>query len=73
MNKDIIAGKWQEVKGAIKKQWANFTDDDVGKMKGSYEELKGELQKKYGYEKEKAEKELDSFIKEHGFGEKDEE
>lgn len=39
-----------------------LTDDDVTKMKGSYEELEGALQKSYGYQKEEAKKSIDNFI-----------
>lgn len=62
MNKDIIEGHWKEVKGSIKQQWAKLTDDDIAHMKGTYEELQGSLQKRYGYEKDRAEKEINEFI-----------
>ena len=63
MNKDIIEGKWNEVKGKIKETWAKFTDDDVTAMKGNYDELHGHLQKKYGYDKDKANEEINNFVK----------
>lgn len=62
MNKDIIEGKWHEVKGKLKQQWGKITDDDVLKMKGNYEELCGVIQERYGYQKDKAEKEVKDFI-----------
>lgn len=62
MNKDIIQGKWKEVKGKIRQQWSEFTEDDIGHMRGTYEELEGALQKKYGYQKDRAEKEIETFI-----------
>lgn len=67
MNQDIISGKWHEVKGKLKQQWANFTDDDIEKMQGTHEALQGLLQKKYGYQKDAAEKEIDNFIKTNGW------
>ncbi len=60
--KDIITGKWKEVKGKLKQQWGKLTDDDISKMEGSYDELEGILQKNYGYQKEQAKKEIDSFL-----------
>ena len=27
MNKDILAGKWKEMKGRVKEQWGKITDD----------------------------------------------
>jgi uncharacterized protein YjbJ (UPF0337 family) len=63
MNEEIIKGKWHEIKGSLTKQWGKLTDDDVLRMKGSYEELSGILQQKYGYQKDQAEKEIQSFLK----------
>lgn len=62
MNKDIIQGKWNELKGAAKKEWGKLTDDDLAILKGTQEELLGLLQKKYGYAKEQAQKEVHNFI-----------
>jgi uncharacterized protein YjbJ (UPF0337 family) len=62
MNKDIIKGKWKEIKGQLKQQWGDLTDDDISKMEGNYEELEGLLQKKYGYKREEAAKEIETFV-----------
>jgi uncharacterized protein YjbJ (UPF0337 family) len=62
MNRDIIQGNWKEAKGKVKQQWGKLTDDDITQMKGSYEELAGTLQKRYGYQKEQVKKEIDQFI-----------
>ncbi len=70
MNKDIIQGKWKEIKGQVKQQWGELTEDDVSKMKGSFEELQGILQKKYGYDKERSEKEIDIFVKKNRWDDK---
>ncbi len=62
MNEDIFKGKWHEIKGKVKQQWGKLTDDDITQMKGTQEELQGILQKKYGYQKEEAEKEVQKFL-----------
>lgn len=62
MNKDIIKGRWKEVKGKLKQQWGKLTDDDITQLKGSYEELEGLLEKRYGYKKDAAAKEISKFI-----------
>ncbi len=51
MNADIVKGKWTEMKGKIKQQWGKLTDDEVTQISGSYDELCGKLQKRYGYQK----------------------
>ncbi len=69
LNKNIIQGKWKEVKGKLHQQWGNITDDEVSKMKGSYEELAGILQKKYGYDERRSEKEIETFVKKNHWDE----
>ena len=65
MNRDIMQGKWTEFKGKVQKQWGKLTDDDLDVIKGSSKELAGKLQTRYGYAKDKAEKEIDDFLKFH--------
>lgn len=65
MNKDIIKGNWKVIKGNVKQQWGKLTDDDLTKMEGSFEELSGIIQKRYGLNKDMAKKEIDTFIKTH--------
>lgn len=69
MNKDIIKGKWKEIKGQLKQQWGKLSDDDISKMQGTYDELEGALQKNYGYQKEEAKKEIESFIDKNNWNE----
>ena len=62
MNKDILKGKWMQVKGEARQRWGNLTDDDVAQIQGSTEKLIGKLQERYGYSREQAEKELNEFM-----------
>jgi uncharacterized protein YjbJ (UPF0337 family) len=55
MNEDILKGKWREIKGRVKEQWGNLTDNDLGQIEGKSEKLLGLLQKKYGYIRDKTE------------------
>jgi uncharacterized protein YjbJ (UPF0337 family) len=47
-----IKGNWNEIKGKIKQQYANLTDDDLLYEEGKEDELFGRLQKKTGHTKE---------------------
>ena len=58
MNKDQFEGQWHELKGKIKEKWSRLTDDEIGQINGKYDQLIGQLQKRYGYHKEKAEEEI---------------
>jgi uncharacterized protein YjbJ (UPF0337 family) len=58
MNKDVIEGKWKEMRGRVKEAWGKLTDDDLEKIDGHTERLVGLLQERYGYARDKAEKEV---------------
>jgi uncharacterized protein YjbJ (UPF0337 family) len=61
MNWDQIEGQWKQVKGKVKEKWGKLTNDDLDVISGKKDQLAGLLQKRYGYAKEKAEKEIDAF------------
>jgi uncharacterized protein YjbJ (UPF0337 family) len=61
MNKDVLQGKWREMKGKVKEQWGKLTDDDLDKIEGKSEQLLGLLQQRYGYARDKAEEENKRF------------
>jgi uncharacterized protein YjbJ (UPF0337 family) len=62
MNGDIFEGKWKQLRGQIQKNWGDLTDNDLDKIKGTRTEFEGLLQERYGYTKEKAKTELDTFL-----------
>ena len=61
MNKDIISGKWTQVKGQVKEKWGKITDDDLTRIEGVRDRLSGVIQERYGLAKEEAEKQLAEF------------
>ena len=61
MNWDEIKGNWKQFQGKVKEKWGKLTDDDLTTIAGKRDQLAGILQKRYGYAKEQAEKELDDF------------
>ena len=65
MNKDEIGGNWKQVKGKVKEQWGKLTDDDMTVIEGKRDQLVGKIQERYGYAKDQAEKEVDSWDKRH--------
>ena len=48
MDKLEIKGKWNEMKGKAKQQYADLTDDDLLYEEGKEDELVGRLQDKLG-------------------------
>ena len=63
MNWDRIEGNWKEFKGKAQTQWGKLTNDDLDVVEGKRVELSGRLQQRYGYAKEQAEKEIDTWLK----------
>jgi len=63
MNWDTIQGNWKQVSGKIKEKWGKLTDDDLTAIAGMRDQLAGKLQQRYGYAKEKVDKELDDFAR----------
>ena len=64
MNKDIVAGKWKQMRGNAKTWWGKLTDDDLDRAAGKYDVLAGLLQEKYGYTRQRADEEIDKRLKE---------
>lgn len=62
MNWDRIEGSWNEFSGKAKQQWGKLTDDDWTRIKGNRQELEGAIQKRYGYEKDRVTKDVDTWM-----------
>lgn len=56
-----IKGNWNELKGKIKQNWANLTDDDLLYEEGKEDELYGRIQKKTGQTKEQIKSWIDNL------------
>jgi len=52
MNSTEIKGNWNEMKGKLKQQYADLTDDDLLYEEGKEDEIYGKLQQKLGKTKE---------------------
>jgi len=63
MNWDRVEGAWKEFRGKIKQQWGDLTDDELDKINGKREELEGQIQRRYGYAKDRARSEVDDWLK----------
>ena len=62
MNQDILKGKWNEMKGELKRKWGNLTDDDWMRISGDRDKLIGILQQRYGRTKEEVTREVAEFL-----------
>lgn len=56
-----IKGKWNQIKGSLKKKYAELTDDDLYYVEGEEDQLLGKLQEKTGKTREELTKEIHSL------------
>lgn len=63
MNNEQIAGKFEQLKGEIKKTWGKLTDDEVMLYNGKQDQFFGKLKERYGLAKEAAEAQIKELEK----------
>jgi uncharacterized protein YjbJ (UPF0337 family) len=56
MNRNIISGNWEELKGKLKKKYANLTDNDLLYVEGKEDETLGRIEKKLGKSRDEVER-----------------
>lgn len=62
---DKIKGNWNELKGKLKQQYADLTDNDLLYVEGKEDELYGRLQKKLGKTKDQVKELFDRMSSTH--------
>jgi uncharacterized protein YjbJ (UPF0337 family) len=66
MNWTQMEGKWEQLKGDVKTQWAKLTEDDLAYVSGQRDKLVGKLQERYGMIREKAQEDVDAWFERVG-------
>jgi uncharacterized protein YjbJ (UPF0337 family) len=61
VNKEIMEGKWKQLKGEIQNKWGKLTNDDLDVIDGNSEKFSGMIQERYGKSKEEADQAADEF------------
>jgi uncharacterized protein YjbJ (UPF0337 family) len=61
MDKLRIKGNWNQIKGKLKQNYANLTDDDLTYIEGKEDELLGRLQEKTGKSKDEIKNEINKI------------
>jgi uncharacterized protein YjbJ (UPF0337 family) len=44
MDWNRIEGNWKQIKGKVKEQWEDLTDDDLDEIAGKRDQLEGKIQ-----------------------------
>lgn len=65
MNKDIVAGKWKQIKGKAQEKWGELTNDELDQVNGNMQQLVGLVQERYGKSREAAEAEVKRFYEDN--------
>jgi len=63
MNWDEAKGKWKEIRGRVRQEFAKLTDDDMEAIHGRRDELVGRIQQRYGVARDEAERRVDDVIR----------
>lgn len=58
---DKLKGNWNQIKGKLKQQYADLSDDDLTYVEGKEDELIGRIQEKTGKTKEEVKNYIDSI------------
>ena len=56
-----IKGRWNEIKGKLKQDYGDLTDEDLTYAEGKEDELLGKLQQKTGKSKDELRKQINSY------------
>lgn len=66
MNEPYAKGKWNELKGRVKEQWGELTDDEIDQVDGRRDQLLGIIQQRYGKARGDVERELTRWEERNG-------
>jgi len=58
---DKIKGNWNQIKGKVKQEYGELTDDDLAYTEGKEDELIGRIQQKTGKTKEEVKNFIDKL------------
>jgi uncharacterized protein YjbJ (UPF0337 family) len=61
VNTQVLQGQWNQVRGQLKKKWAQLTEDDLRFANGNIDQLVGRIQHKTGEAREAVEGFLDEL------------
>ena len=56
-----IKGNWNQIKGKLKQEYADLTDDDLTYAEGKEDELLGRLQEKTGKSKDELRNKINNY------------
>jgi uncharacterized protein YjbJ (UPF0337 family) len=56
-----LRGNWNQLKGKVKQQWGQLTDDEINQIEGNFDQLVGLVQRKTGEARQQIERTLNEL------------
>ena len=63
MDRNIVGGKWRELKGMARQQWGRLRHDEFAQLGGKKDRMVGRLQQKSGQASDEATRRADEWAK----------
>lgn len=61
VNKQVLEGNWNEIKGKLRERWGHLSGDELESAHGNVEQLVGAIQRRTGEARESVEKYLEEL------------
>jgi len=62
MIQDVLKAKWKHFRKELRYQWSLLTSDDIDHIDGKRDNLVTVLERRYGFARGRAEKEVETFV-----------
>ena len=66
MNRDILAGNWKQWTGKLREKWGRLIGNELNEDEGKMDQLIGRIQQRYGKAREKVERQIRLWERDHG-------
>ncbi len=63
MNSKSLEAEWEKVRSKVHVRWDRLSEEDVEQINGKHEKFVILLQERYGYDREKAEEDLQNYLR----------
>ena len=64
MHQDVLRAKWKHFRNEINDHWTEFNSDDLDRINGRRDNLVILLERRYGYARRRAEREVERVVTE---------
>jgi uncharacterized protein YjbJ (UPF0337 family) len=61
---DALRSSWPDSRARVQRKWSRLTEDDLGSIDGNSQHLVSRLQERYGYPRDRAERECQELLDE---------